>query len=289
MLAFKEQKDDFIRAAREGGLIRAVRKEYETLSAALSYDWNWRGLRERPVESRIFPLENPLPGVVRDFMRCAGEVANGPIVVYGGSLNDLVNGREPRDYDGYCMTGNHPFLAMRRVEQWAASQGYEVLYPRRRIHLLWKRITVRTDHAEYDISFLHGKKSFEALVQQMADDPDVSPCARSATVKAAFQSERCLVGEREQQLVFRALKLPRDQFRHLDRWLKYAIVKYPHRSVVYTDAANAALFAELNEHRPEIAAQHADLCRQGAPPADFEPFRPVIPRLYDQLLAGMRS
>jgi len=265
----------------------AIRKEVHTLSSAVNPAWNWRSLR--PIVNPILPTENVLPEVARDFMRCAGEVAGGTFIIYGGALNDLANGRTPKDFDGHCLTRNHPLIAMYRVESWAKQQGYEVSHYRRRVRLLWKRLKIGTDHGEYDISFLQGKMALNDLVRQMADEADVSPCARSATADSAFQSQRCIDGENQERLIFRPFRMDRDRFRHLDRWHKYAIVKYPDRPVVYQCADDAVLFSELDIRRSEVRALHAELSKQGEVPKNFEPFRPLMPDWYDQLLAKAKA
>ena len=268
-------------------MLTIIRRELQTLSAAIDPSWNWRSLR--PPVNPIFSTENVLPLIARDFMRCAGEVAGGTFIIYGGALNDLANDREPKDFDGHCLTRHHPLLAMNRIERWARQQGYEITHYRRRVRLLWKRLKIQTDHGEYDISFLQGRIPLDRLVQQMADEADVSPCARSAAFQAAYHSERCSLGEARQQLIFRPFIRDRDRFRHFDRWLKYAIKKYPDRAVIYQSPEAQELFAPLEAMRECIAQCYAELQTRGETPTDFEPFRPMVQDLYDSLYARARS
>lgn len=268
-------------------MFKAFRKEVHTLSAAINPRWNWRSLRL--AVNPILSVENVLPEVARDFMRCAGEIAGGTFIIYGGALNDLANNKTPKDFDGHCLTRHHPLIAMHLVERWARQQGYEISHYRRRVRLLWKRFKIGTPHGEYDVTFLQGKKPLHDFVRQIADEADVSPCARSATADVAFQSQRCIDGEEQQQLIFRPFLLDRDRFRHLDRWLKYAVVKYPDRPVVYQSLHDALLYAQLQSQRAKVAKLYADLSAQGKPPTNFEPFRPMFSELYDRLQVRARN
>lgn len=269
-------------------MLKVIRKEIHTLAAGLNPVWNWRSFR--PVIETPIETDHRLSALSQDFLANLGAIAGGIAVVYGGALNDLERGVEPKDYDTYLLTPLHPLLAMMMVADWATGNGYKVRSYRRRVAMLWKRLVVETDHGDYDIGVLHDDgMSAQAFLHQLADDPDVSPCARAAMHDRTVAVPRCLQGEREGSLIFRPLSNRRDLFRHLDRWHKYAIVKYPDRPVVYQNPAEAALFADLNARRFEIAARHAELTAQGNRPTDFKPFRPLMPDFYDTLHAQAKA
>ena len=168
--------------------------------------------------------------------------------------------------------------------------GYEVAPQKHNIRMLWKRVRILTDHGEYDLACMYGLP-LEALAFNMADRGDVSPCARSATADAAFQSQRCADGEERNQLIYRSMATDRDRFTHLGRWLKYAIAKYPGREVVYCDSTDADLFAPLNALRFQITDLYAELVDQNKTPTNFEPFRHLLPELYAHLAkkAGIQA
>jgi hypothetical protein len=226
---------------------------------------------------------------VQEFKRNIGAVGKGVHITYGGAHNDLANGRVPKDYDSYLHTTLHPMAALDCLEKWATAKGYEVENYPGRIRLLWKRLKIRVDGIEFDISCVQSPMPVDDFVRMMADDADVSPCARSGTAESAYQSQRCSDGEKHGQLIWRGLIDDRTRFRHLDRWIKYAIAKYPDREIVYQHVGDTEVFAPMNALRKSFAALRQELVEQDLPAAKFEAYRPLMPEFFDNMLAAMRA
>lgn len=263
-------------------------KEQETRAAACDPRWNWRGFK--PLASGIFGAENPLPEVNRTFMRNLGAALHGEVIVYGGALNHLVSNQVPNDFDGYLLAPTHPLVTLRRMTRWARAEGYEVQRYKRRVELLWKRARIVTPDGIYDLGCLQaGPTARYAMARRLADEADISLCARSATADRAFISARCLDGAAQGALIFRPFLQARDAYRHFGRYYKYAVERYPNMPVAYQSKADAALMAPLQAARPAMIASRMAQQAGATAPFDISPLTPELLALHNRLKEAAKA